>query len=206
MNKYIKFVLFFVAVFCQLPIYAQSGLTVGGVVMSESGEPQIGASVVIKENPSKGTISDLDGHFRITGLQKNQTLVFSLIGFGKIEIKIEKSDERMRVVMKEIVNELDEAVVVGHSTQRKISVTGAITNVEVKDLKVPATSVANMLGGRIPGIISQLRSGEPGKIILISGFVVSVHLVQVQVLWYLLMEWKEILIRLILRILKASLY
>jgi len=163
MNKYIKFVLFFVAVFCQLPMYAQSGLTASGMVMTENGEPQIGASIVIKENPSKGAISDLDGHFRITGLKKSQTLVFSLIGYDKKEIKIEKSDERMRIVMKEIVNDLDEAVVVGHSTQRKISVTGAITNVEVKDLKAPATSVANMLGGRIPGIISQLKSGEPGK-------------------------------------------
>jgi len=163
MNKYIKFVLFFVAVFCQLPMYAQSGLTASGTIMAENGEPQIGASIVIKENPSKGTISDLDGHFRITGLKKSQTLVFSLIGYDKKEIKIEKSDERMRIVMKEIVNDLDEAVVVGHSTQRKISVTGAITNVEVKDLKAPATSVANMLGGRIPGIISQLKSGEPGK-------------------------------------------
>jgi len=163
MNKYIKFVLFFVVAFCQLPIYAQSGLTVAGVVMSESGEPQIGASIVIKENPSKGTISDLDGHFRITDLHKNQTLVVSLIGFAKLEFKVEKSDERMRIVMKETVNELDEAVVVGHSTQRKISVTGAITNVDVKDLQVPATSVSNMLAGRIPGIIAVNRTGEPGK-------------------------------------------
>jgi len=163
MNKYIKFLLFFVAVFCYLPIYAQSGLTVGGMVMAENGEPQIGVTVVIKENPSKGTVTDLDGHFRMTDLQKDQTLVFSLVGLEKQEIKVEKSDERLRIVMKEIVNELTEAIVVGHSTQRKISVTGAITNVEVKDLKTPATSIANMLGGRVPGIISDLRSGEPGK-------------------------------------------
>jgi len=163
MNKYIKFVLFFVAVFCQLPMYAQSGLTASGMVMTEKGESQIGVSVVVKENPSKGTISDLDGHFKITGLQRNQTLVFSLIGYDKIEMKVVKSDEKMRIVMKERVNELDEAVVVGHSTQRKISVTGAISNIDVKDLKAPATSVVNMLGGRIPGIISQLKSGEPGK-------------------------------------------
>jgi len=48
MNKYIKFVLFFVAVFCQLPMYAQSGFTASGTVMAENGEPQIGASIVIK--------------------------------------------------------------------------------------------------------------------------------------------------------------
>ena len=163
MNKYIKFVLFFVAVFCQLPIYAQSGLTASGIVMSENGETQIGVTVVVKENPGKGTVSDLDGHFKLTGLQANQTLVFSLIGYDKIEMKVAKSDEKMRIVMKERVNELEEAVVVGHSRQRKISVTGAITNVDVKDLKAPATSITNMLGGRVPGIISQQSSGEPGK-------------------------------------------
>jgi len=163
MNKYIKFVLFFVAAFCQLPIHAQSGLTASGMIMSGNGESQIGVTIVVKENPSKGTVSDLDGHFKITGLQANQTLVFSLVGYDRMEIKVAKSDEKMRIVMKERVNELEAAVVVGHSTQRKISVTGAITNVDVKDLKAPATSISNMLGGRIPGIISQLKSGEPGK-------------------------------------------
>lgn len=163
MNKYIKFVLFFVAVFCQLPMYAQSGLTVGGIVMSENGEPQIGVSVVVKENPGKGAVSDLDGHFKVTGLRANQTLVFTLIGYDKIEMKVAKSDERMRVVMKERVNELDEAIVVGHSTQRKISVIGSITTVDVKELKAPATSLANMLGGRVAGVMTKLMSGEPGK-------------------------------------------
>lgn len=163
MNKYIKFVLFFVAVFCQLPMYAQSGLTAGGIVMSENGETQIGVTVVVKENPGKGAVSDLDGHFKLTDLQANQTLVFSLVGYDRIEIKVAKSDEKMRIVMKERVNELEEAVVVGHSRQRKISVTGAITNVDVKDLKAPATSITNMLGGMVPGIIANQASGEPGK-------------------------------------------
>jgi TonB-linked SusC/RagA family outer membrane protein len=163
MNKYIKFVLFFVAAFCQLPIYAQSGLTASGMIMSGNGESQIGVTIVVKENPSKGTVSDLDGHFKITGLQANQTLIFSLVGYDRMEIQVAKSDEKMRIVMKERVNELEAAVVVGHSTQRKISVTGAITNVDVKELKAPASSISNMLGGRIPGIISQLKSGEPGK-------------------------------------------
>jgi TonB-linked SusC/RagA family outer membrane protein len=163
MNKYIKFVLFFVAVFYQLPIYAQSGLTVGGIVMSENGETQIGVSVMVKESPGKGVVSDLDGHFKLTGLQANQTLVFSLVGYDKIEMKVAKSDEKLRIVMKERVNELEAAIVVGHSRQRKISVTGAITNVDVKELKAPATSITNMLGGRVPGIIANQATGEPGK-------------------------------------------
>ena len=171
MNKYIKLVLFFVAVFFQLPInaqehaqvHAQSGLTVSGIIMTEKGEPQVGVIIAVKDNPSKNTVSDLDGHFRITDLQKGQTLVFSLLGFDKKEVKVEKSDEASRIILKETINELNEAIVVGQGTERKISVTGAITNVNVNDLKVPATSVANMLAGRVPGIISVLRTGEPGK-------------------------------------------
>jgi TonB-linked SusC/RagA family outer membrane protein len=144
-------------------MFAQSGLTVGGLVMSEKGEEIIGVSVSVKENPSNGTVTDMDGRFKITNLQKSQTLVFSYLGFETLSVQIEKNDERMRIVMKESVNELEEAVVVGHSTQRKISVVGAITNIDVKDLNVPAASVSNMLGGRVPGIIAVTRSGEPGK-------------------------------------------
>ncbi|OJU34229.1 MAG: SusC/RagA family TonB-linked outer membrane protein [Bacteroidales bacterium 45-6] len=164
MNKHIiALALFVVAFFCHIPAYSQSGLTVGGTVMSEKGEEMVGVSVTVKENPSKGLITDLDGRFKITGLGAGQTLVFSIIGFEKKELKVTKSNEKTQIVLREIVNELDEAVVVGHSTQRKLSVTGAVTNVDVKDLTVPATSIANMLGGRVPGIISVLRSGEPGQ-------------------------------------------
>ena len=81
-------------------------------------------------------------------------LWFLYIGFEKEEVVITKTDERMRVVLSESVSSLDELVVVGHGTQRKASVVGAITSVDVKDLKVPATSVSNMLGARVPGIIS----------------------------------------------------
>ncbi len=163
MKKYIIIILFLMGVFCQLSVHAQSDLTAGGLIMSEEGDGLIGVTIVVKEVPGKGTITDTDGRFKLTGLQEGQTLVFSYIGYQKQEIELTKTDERMRIVLKEDVNALDELVVVGHSTQRKASVVGAIANVEVKDLKVPATSVANMLGARVPGIISVNRSGEPGK-------------------------------------------
>ena len=163
MNKYIIAILFLMGVFCQLPVSAQSDLTAGGLIMSEEGDGLIGVTVVVKEVPGKGTVTDADGRFKLTGIEKGQTLVFSYIGYQKQEIELTKTDERMRIVLKEDVNSLDELVVVGHSTQRKASVVGAIANVEVKDLKVPATSVSNMLGARVPGIIAVTRSGEPGK-------------------------------------------
>lgn len=163
MNKYIIAILFLMGIFCQLPVYAQSDLSAGGMIMSESGEGLIGVTVVVKEVPGKGVLTDIDGRFKLTGLQKGQTLVFSYIGYEKQEKKVEKTDERMRITLKEDVSMLDEVVVVGLSTQRKASVVGAIANIEVKDLKVPATSVSNMLAARVPGIIAITRSGEPGK-------------------------------------------
>lgn len=65
--------------------------------------------------------------------------------------------------MKEAINEFDEVVVVGRDTQRKVSVVGAITNVDPAGIQAPAVSVSNMLGGRVPGIIAVTRSGEPGN-------------------------------------------
>jgi TonB-linked SusC/RagA family outer membrane protein len=144
-------------------LLAQSDLTAGGTVMAENGESLIGVTIYVKEDTGKGVITDTDGRFKITGLEQGTTLVFSFIGFDVQEFLINRSDERMRVVMKETVSTMDEVVVVGRGTQRKVSVTGAITGVEVAELKSPAVSVSNMLGGRVPGIISVSRSGEPGK-------------------------------------------
>lgn len=145
-------------------MFAQSDLIAGGAVMDETGEPLIGVSVSIKENPTNGVMTDTDGRFKLTRIKSSQTIIFSFIGFEKQEIKIDKTDERMRIVLKETVNMMDEVVVTASGkVQKKINVTGAITGVETKDLKAPATSISNMLGGRVPGIISVNRSGEPGK-------------------------------------------
>jgi len=142
---------------------AQTDLNVGGLIMTENGEEIIGATVSIKEVPGKGVVTDLDGRFKLKEIKSGQTLVVTYIGYKKYEQKITKSDERMRIILHEVIDNMDEVVVVGQGTQRKISVTGAITNVDKKDLHVPATSVSNMLGSRVPGIISVTRSGEPGN-------------------------------------------
>ncbi|MDR3250739.1 MAG: TonB-dependent receptor [Tannerella sp.] len=144
-------------------LFAQTVFTAGGLIMDESGEALIGATVAVKENQSNGVTTDMDGHFKITGLTSGQTLVFSYIGYESQEVVIRSTNERMRIALKENVNAMEEVVVVGRGVQRKLSVTGAITNVDASELKVPATSVSNMLGGRVPGIISVTRSGEPGK-------------------------------------------
>lgn len=163
MNKYFIALLFFVGAFSHLSLHAQSGITAAGLIMSEDGDGLIGVTVTVKEVPGKGSVSDADGRFRLLDLQSGQTLVFSYIGFEAEEIRVSETDERMRIILREDISALDELVVVAHSTQRKASVVGAISSVDVDDLKVPATSVSNMLGARVPGIIAVTRSGEPGK-------------------------------------------
>lgn len=137
---------------------------VSGIVMDEKGEPLIGVSMAIKEAPSKGAITDLDGHFKITGISAKQTLVVSYIGYNPQTFQINKNNERMRIVLKENATTMDEVVVTASGkVQKKINVTGAITGVDLSSLKSPAASVTNMLAGRVPGVISMTRTGEPGK-------------------------------------------
>ena len=143
---------------------AQETLTASGLVMDETGEALIGVNISVKENPSQGTITDVDGHFKLTGIRRGNTLVVSYVGYETQNIKMTKNDQRMRIVLAESTTLVDEVVVTASGkVQKKINVTGAITSVDVATLKTPATSVSNMLGGRVPGIISVTRSGEPGN-------------------------------------------
>ena len=150
---------------CQVTAFAQQAaktFTVSGTVVDETDTPVPGASVYAKDRAGMGTATDVDGKFSLK-VQKNDILVVSFLGYAPSETAITgpKSDLRIKLTPSE--HQLEEAVVVGMGTQRKISVVGAVTNVNVKELQTPATNLANMLGGRIPGIISVQRSGEPGK-------------------------------------------
>ena len=89
--------------------------------------------------------------------------ILGYIGYETREIKYTATKLKEKIALKEAVNEFDEVVVVGRDTQRKVSVVGAITNVDPAGIQAPAVSVSNMLGGRVPGIIAVTRSGEPGN-------------------------------------------
>lgn len=143
--------------------YAQSGITVSGIVFDEQGQELVGVSVQVKGHGGTGTVTDIDGRFKITGLAKGSTLTFGYIGYKTVEKKYTADVLKEKITLSENVNTMDEVVAVGRGTQRKISVVGAITSVAAQDLQVPATSVSNMLGGRVPGIIAVTRSGEPGN-------------------------------------------
>ena len=154
------FLLILLAV-CTLTGVAQQ-LSVSGTILDESGDPFPGVVVYAKDRPGAGTAADADGKFTIK-VSKNDVLVFSFVGYEKQEIAITKNESNLVVNMQIGTQMLQETVVVGLGRQRKISTVGAITAVNTKDLQVPATNIQNMLGGRVPGVISIQRSGEPGK-------------------------------------------
>lgn len=138
-------------------------LTIAGTVMDDTGEPLPGASVYIKDKPSAGTVSDVEGKFRIK-VEYGDHLVFSFVGFESVEHVSVKSVSNLQIKFKEQGVGLDEFVVVGlGAKERKITNVGAISTVDVKQLQSPAASITNLLGGRVPGVISLQSSGEPGK-------------------------------------------
>ena len=157
-----KIILLFVLMLAGALASTAQQLTAAGTVYDENGETFPGVVVFAKDRPGAGTATDADGKFSIK-VSKNDVLVFSFVGYEKQEIAITKDESDLQVNMAIGTQMLQETVVVGLGRQRKISTVGAITAVDSKDLQVPATNIVNMLGGRVPGVISIQRSGEPGK-------------------------------------------
>ena len=123
----------------------------------------IGATV-LQKGTNNGIVTGLDGKFTLTLSNKaEQTLLISMIGFIEQSIAIKKNHPFINVTLEEDIAQLDEVVVVGYGTQKKVSLTGSISNVGTEDLKsMPVSSVTNALGGRIPGLVTRQESGRPG--------------------------------------------
>lgn len=154
----------FICILCLFPLLAtaQQTFNMGGTVYDETGETLPGANVYLKDRAGVGTTTDINGKFSIKA-SKGDVIVFTFIGYKNVEFRVEKEDAALRINFSDQAVELDEVVVTGMGSQRKVSVVGAITSVKVSEIQTPATSVTNMLGGRVPGIISLQTSGEPGK-------------------------------------------
>lgn len=155
--------LLLLATILSFPTFAQGNtVKIAGVVMDETGETLIGVNVRVKDT-NIAVITDIDGRFRINNVPIGAVVIYSYMGYKSMEIRYTADREREQIGMSSDVSELEEVVVTGRSSQRKVSVVGAITSVESRDLQVPAASVSNMLGARVPGIIAVTRSGEPGN-------------------------------------------
>lgn len=134
----------------------------GQIVDAETDETIIGANVWIKES-SSGAVSDIDGNFSIPVTGNSTVLVISYIGYEDLHIEVGDRTDLGIIKLKTGGEVLDEVVVVGYGTQKKESVIGAISTVSVSELKVPSSKISNVLAGRLSGIVSVTRSGEPGK-------------------------------------------
>lgn len=144
-------------VFCSVT-FAQT-MQVKGKVVDSKQEPLIGVNVVVK-GTTNGTITDFDGNFILT-VSKGETLQFSYIGFTSKDVVVTSSD--LVVEMKEDTETLDEVVVVGYGTQKKGSLTGAITAVKSEELvKTTTPTTAGALVGKAPGISARQADGRPG--------------------------------------------
>lgn len=137
-------------------------IRVNGTVMDEANEPLPGVSILVKDEKGLGTITDVDGHFYLELHSTKDVLVFSYIGYKTKEVVIGKQIN-LNVVLEEDSKNLDEVVVVGYGSQKKLSVIGSIANLEPQKLQTGSTmSMANNLAGQVPGVIAIRTSGEPG--------------------------------------------
>lgn len=136
--------------------------TITGTVRdANTGETLVGATVQVK-GTTNGAATDIDGKYTLTVNSSKDILVVSFVGYKTVEQPV----ENMGVVDVDLPSDkelLNEVVVVGFGTQRKVSVVGAITSLKADELKVPTSSLTNAFAGRLAGVITTTSSGEPGK-------------------------------------------
>ena len=139
----------------------QQSKVVTGTVVDPTGMPVIGANIMVK-GTTNGTITDMDGNFSLEA-DKDAILVVSYIGFANQEIKV-GNQSKLSIALKEDAEALDELVVVGYGTQKKATLTGAVSSVKSEQLTVaPVANVTNSLSGKLPGLITKQTSGMPGS-------------------------------------------
>ena len=158
------FILFWMSCCIVFNALAQEQLNISGTVTDAAGEALIGVSVTVKDAKGLGTITNIDGKYNIK-IQQYHTLVFSYIGYKPVRVLVKGDKKVIDVQMsEEKTNAIDEVVVTGLGTQKKLTVTGAITNVDVSQMKqFPSSNFTNALAGNVPGIIAMQSSGQPGK-------------------------------------------
>lgn len=131
-----------------------------GKVIDAYGEPLIGVNVTIKGS-TLGTITDFDGNFTL-GVDDGDVIEVSYIGFIAQSIPY-KGQSNLKITLKEDTQKLDEVIVVGYGTQKKVNLTGSVANVDSKLIESrPMTSVSAGLQGLLPGVTITQRSGQPG--------------------------------------------
>ena len=135
---------------------------VTGVVTDTGGTPLPGVNIMLLNGQSNyGVVTNLDGQFKID-VPNNSTIEVSYVGFITQTIKV-KGGQRLKILLQEDAQSLDEVVVVGYGTQKKETVVGSISSVKPVQLQVPVRSLSQSLVGNVAGLVALQSSGEPGK-------------------------------------------
>lgn len=146
-------------VLCTTVVFAQQK-TIKGIVVDATGEPLIGVNVSVK-GTTIGIITDIDGKYTLE-VPTNATLVFSYIGYRTQELSV-GNQTTINITMQEDTQNIDEVVVVGYGVQKKETVTGSVSTLKSDDLvKSPVANLSNAIAGKMSGVVTYQRSGEPG--------------------------------------------
>jgi TonB-linked SusC/RagA family outer membrane protein len=147
---------------CSATLHAQ-GIVITGTVTDATAEPLIGASVVVKGKTSQGTVTDLDGNFKLSVPSESTIIQVSYVGMVTKEIKV-GSERQFKVTLLDDT-QLEEVIVVGYGQQKKASVVGAIaqTTGEVLQRAAGINDIGAAITGNLPGVVTTASSGMPGE-------------------------------------------
>jgi TonB-linked SusC/RagA family outer membrane protein len=144
----------------QMSMTQPGNITVKGKIVDENAEPLPGASV-LEKGTSNGTITDLDGNFSLS-VPSGATLIISFIGFTSIEVTVEGKTELGTITLVPEIKTLEQVVVIGYGTQRKVDLTGSVAIVNTDEMKkVSNSNISTMLEGKVPGVLIT-SDGQPG--------------------------------------------
>lgn len=141
---------------------SQQRKVVTGTVIELSGDPVIGVNIRVKGSPDQGTVTDIDGNFSIEATE-NTILQVSYIGYISQEIRV-GNQTTLRIRLIEDTQALDEVVVIGYGTQKKVNLTGSVSSISASEIStIPVSNISNAMAGRMPGVFSYNSSGKPGS-------------------------------------------
>lgn len=162
LKKKYKVFLLFTVLLMLTGVVVKAQVSVRGIVTDDKNQPLIGVSITEKGVANR-SLSGVDGTYAIDLISPNPVLVFSYIGFIPQEVLL-NGRTKIDLIMNEDNKILDEVVVVGYGVQKKINLTGAVAQIDGKDLlKVPRGNLSASLQGRLPGLVTKQTGGQPGS-------------------------------------------
>ncbi len=141
-------------------VFGQSEI-ITGTIIDKNGTPIPGVNIVEDTDSYNGAVTDFDGNFIIKA-KSNSTLIITYVGFITQEIKL-NGNTNLNITLEEDLFGLEEVTVVAYGEQKKESVIAAVTSVDPTELRIPSSNLTTSLAGRVAGLISYQRSGEPGR-------------------------------------------